>query len=318
MIDGSEVYTGACVGIALAPGDGNNPELLLKNADEALYNAKHRPGGVIQLFDAGYRDAARQRRVLERDLRQAFRRGEFFLVFQPIFNLQSKKIVGCEALLRWRHPILGARLPIEFMKTIEEMTLIGKVGEWILVEACQTAAAWPDDMRVAVNISAVQLRDSRILASVVKALEISTLPARRLEIEITETAVLDDSEEVLANLRALRELGVRIALDDFGTGYSSLTCLRKLSPDSIKIDGSFVRELAIDADCRSIVRSLINLSQNLAINIVAEGIETSEQLTFLRAHDCAEGQGYFIGVPKPAQEIGPYLLNMDGAQISAA
>jgi EAL domain-containing protein (putative c-di-GMP-specific phosphodiesterase class I) len=256
--------------------------------------------------------------VLERDLRQAFRRGEFFLVFQPIFNLQSKKIVGCEALLRWRHPILGVRLPIEFMKTIEEMTLIGKVGEWILVEACQTAAAWPDDMRVAVNISAVQLRDSRILASVVKALEISTLPARRLEIEITETAVLDDSDEVLANLRALRELGVRIALDDFGTGYSSLTCLRKLSPDSIKIDGSFVRELAIDADCRSIVRSLINLSQNLAINIVAEGIETSEQLTFLRAHDCAEGQGYFIGVPKPAQEIGPYLLNMDGAQISAA
>lgn len=318
MIDGSEVYTGACVGIALAPGDGNNPELLLKNADEALYNAKHRPGGVIQLFDAGYRDAARQRRVLERDLRQAFRRGEFFLVFQPIFNLQSKKIVGCEALLRWRHPVLGVRLPIEFMKTIEEMTLIGKVGEWILVEACQTAAAWPDDMRVAVNISAVQLRDSRILASVVKALEISTLPARRLEIEITETAVLDDSDEVLANLRALRELGVRIALDDFGTGYSSLTCLRKLSPDSIKIDGSFVRELAIDADCRSIVRSLINLSQNLAINIVAEGIETSEQLTFLRAHDCAEGQGYFIGVPKPAQEIGPYLLNMDGAEISAA
>jgi diguanylate cyclase (GGDEF)-like protein len=253
VIDGGEVYIGACVGIALAPADGDKPELLLKSADEALYDAKHRPGGVIQLFDAGYRDAARQHRKLERDLRYALRRGEFFLVFQPIFNLHTKRIAGCEALLRWRHPILGVRLPNEFTKTMEETTLITKVGEWILVEACNAAVTWPGNIRVAVNVSAVQLQHSKLLSSIVNALNVSTLPARRLEIEITETAVIDDSDQVLSNLKALRELGVRIALDDFGTGYSSLTCVRKLSPDSIKIDGSFVRELATNAGSRSIV-----------------------------------------------------------------
>jgi diguanylate cyclase (GGDEF)-like protein len=318
VIDGGEVFAGACVGIALAPTDGDNPELLLKSADEALYDAKHRPGGVIQLFDAGYRKAARQRRNLERDLRYAIRRGEFFLVFQPIFNLHTKRIAGCEALLRWRHPDLGVRLPNEFMKTMEETTLITTIGPWVIVEACKTAAMWPGNMRVAVNVSAVQLQNSKLLSSIVNALNVSTLPAGRLEIEITETAVLDESDHVLSNLKALRELGVRIALDDFGTGYSSLTCLQKLSPDSIKIDGSFVRELATNADSRSIVKSVIYLSRDLSINVVAEGIETSEQLNFLRLNDCNEGQGFFVGVPKSANEIGPYLLSTDTAEISAA
>ena len=281
LIDGRQIYTGACVGIALAPADGDNPEFLLKNADEALYDAKHRPGGVIQLFDNSYKDAARQRRKLERDLRYALQRGEFFLVFQPIFNLQTKKIAGCEALLRWKHPDLGVRLPNEFMKAMEETGLITDVGEWVLVQACKAAVAWPATMRVAVNVSAVQLQTSKLLSSVVNALNVSTLPARRLEIEITETAVIDDSNQVLSNLKALRELGVRIALDDFGTGYSSLTCMQKLSPDSIKVDGSFVRELVGSAGSRSIVKSVIYLSRDLSINVVAEGIETSEQLEFL-------------------------------------
>ena len=280
LIDGRQIYTGACVGIALAPADGDNPEFLLKNADEALYDAKHRPGGVIQLFDDSYKDAARQRRKLERDLRYALQRGEFFLVFQPIFNLQTKKIAGCEALLRWKHPNLGVRLPNEFMKAMEETGLITDVGEWVLVQACKAAVAWPATMRVAVNVSAVQLQTSKLLSSVVNALNVSTLPARRLEIEITETAVIDDSDQVLSNLKALRELGVRIALDDFGTGYSSLTCVQKLSPDSIKVDGSFVRELVSSAGSRSIVKSVIYLSRDLSINVVAEGIETSEQLEF--------------------------------------
>ena len=173
-IDGREIYTGACVGIALAPKDGDNPELLLKNADEALYDAKHRPGGVIQLFDSRYRDAARQRRKLERDLRDAFHRGEFFLVFQPIFNLQTKRIAGCEALLRWKHPNLGVRLPNEFMKAMEETGLITDVGEWVLAEACKTAATWPEYMRVAVNISAVQLQTSKLLSAVVNALNFNS------------------------------------------------------------------------------------------------------------------------------------------------
>ncbi len=318
VIDGEEVYAGACVGIALAPIDGDNPELLLKSADEALYDAKHRPGGVIQLFDAGYRDVARQRRKLERDLRYALRRGEFFLVFQPIINLQTKRIAGCEALLRWRHPNLGVRLPNEFIKTMEETTLITEVGQWVLVEACKAAVMWPGNMRVAVNVSAVQLQNAKLLSSIVNALNVSRLQASRLEIEITERAVIDDGDQVLSNLKALRELGVRIALDDFGTGYSSLTCVQKLSPDSIKIDGSFVRELVTNAGCRSIVKSVIYLSRDLSINVVAEGIEKSEQLNFLRLNDCNEGQGYFVGVPKSENEIGPYLLSTDVVEISAA
>jgi diguanylate cyclase (GGDEF)-like protein len=317
LIDGREIYTGACVGIALAPADGDNPEFLLKNADEALYDAKHRPGGVIQLFDTSYRDAARQRRKLERDLRLAFRRGEFFLVFQPIFNLHTKRIAGCEALLRWKHPNLGVRLPNEFMKAMEETGLIADVGEWVLVQACKAASTWPGNMRVAVNVSAVQLQTSKLLSSVVNALNVSTLPARRLEIEITETAVIDNSNQVLSNLQALRELGARIALDDFGTGYSSLTCVKKLSPDSIKVDGSFVRELVSSVGSRSIVKSVIYLSRDLSINVVAEGIETSEQLKFLRLNDCDEGQGYFLSVPKSANEIGPYLLSADSVMSAA-
>jgi diguanylate cyclase len=318
MVDDRKVYTGACVGIALAPADGDNPEILLKNADEALYDAKHRPGSVIQLFDASHRNAARQRRNLERDLRHALRCGEFFLVFQPIFNLHTKRIAGCEALLRWKHPKLGVRLPDEFMKTMEETAIITEVGQWILLEACKAAVTWPTHIRVAVNISAVQLQNTVLLSTVVNALSVSNLPARRLEIEITETAIIDDSEQVLTNLRALRELGIRISLDDFGTGYSSLTCVRKLSPDSIKIDGSFVREVPTNSGSRSIVKSLIYLSRDLSINIVAEGIETIDQLNFLRLNDCDEGQGYFLSLPKSANEIGPYLLNKNVEENSAA
>jgi diguanylate cyclase len=318
VIDGRKIYTGTCVGIAVAPGDGHSPELLLKNADEALYDAKHRSGGVIQLFDSRYKDAARQRRKLERDLRYALQRDEFFLVFQPIFNLRAKIIVGCEALLRWNHPDLGVRLPNEFMKAMEETDVMTDVGEWVLVQACKAAVAWPGTMRVAVNVSALQLRTSKVLSSVVNALNESALPAWRLEIEITETAVIDDSSQVLSNLKALRELGVRIALDDFGTGYSSLTCMQKLSPDSIKIDGSFVRNLVGSPGSRSIVKSVIYLSRDLSINVVAEGIETSEQLEFLRLNDCNEGQGFFLGVPKSATDIGSALLSTDVRETSAA
>jgi diguanylate cyclase len=318
LIDDREFYVGACVGIALAPTDGDTPEHLLKNADEALYDAKHRPGVVIQLFDAGPRDAARQRRKIERDLNLALHRAEFFLVFQPIFNLKTRTVEGCEALLRWRHPILGVQLPKEFMRTMEETSLITKVGQWVLMEACKTAVTWPGNIRVAVNVSAVQLQNAHLLAQIVDALNVSALPAKRLEIEITETAVIDDSEQVLANLNALRELGVRIALDDFGTGYSSLTCVRKLAPNSIKIDGTFVREVTADDRSRSIVRSLIFLSRDLGINVVAEGVETAEQLDFLLLNECNEVQGHFIGMPKVASEIGPYLSDLGKLETSAA
>ena len=204
------------------------------------------------------------------------------------------------------------------MATMEETELINKVGHWVLVQACKVAVAWPDHMRVAVNVSAVQLRSPGIMSSVVNALTVSTLPAKRLEIEITETALIDDSDQILSNLKALRELGVRVALDDFGTGYSSLTYLRKLSPDSIKIDGSFVRGLATDAECKSIVKSLISLSRDLSMRVVAEGIETSEQRDFLHSHKCGEGQGNYLCPPRSAHEIGTYLLGRNNAQSNAA
>jgi len=319
VIDGVEIFSGACVGIAFAPTDGTGPELILKRADEALYNAKNRSsGGVIQLYDPNHKDVTRQRRKLERDLRVGLQRQEFFIVYQPIVALNDSVMTGCEALLRWRHPADGVQSASEFLRVMETTGLINEIGSWIFREACRARVSWQGNLRVAVNVSAVQLRQPTLLSSVIDALKVSNLQSNRFEIEITETAVIDDSAQVLSNLRGLRELGIRIALDDFGTGYSSLTYLRKLSPDSIKIDGSFVRELTTDDDCASIVKSLINLSRDLGIKVVAEGIETYEQLQFLRDHGCQEGQGYLIGMPKSASEIGSLLLNRESACINAA
>ncbi len=318
LIDGAELFTGTSIGIAFAPADGDSAEAILKSADEALYDAKRKSAGAVQLYDAEHKNVTSRRRRFERDLRSALRGHQFFLVYQPIFALDKNSIVGCEALLRWRHPTLGVKLPEKFVDILEETGLINQTGDWIFLETCKTAVSWPENMRVAVNVSAIQLRHARILSSVVDALAVSGLSPERLEIEITETAVIDDSEQVLSNLNALRELGVRIALDDFGTGYSSLTYLRKVSPDSIKIDASFVREVMTNSHSRSIVKSLINLSRDLDINVVAEGIETAEQLHFLLSYHCAEGQGHFIGEPMLASEIGAFLLNDGAAKIQAA
>jgi diguanylate cyclase (GGDEF)-like protein len=317
VMDDIEISMGTCVGIAFAPSDGEDPELLLKSADQALYAAKHGHGGAIQLYDAGYQDATRQRRNIERDLRHALRCNEFFLVFQPIFALNDNHIAGCEALLRWRHPTLGVRSPGEFVHIMEETGLINEIGQWVFLDACKAAANWPKQIRLSVNASAIQLRQANILSSVTKALAASALQPDRLEIEITETAVLDESEQILSNLTALRELGVHIALDDFGTGYSSLTYLRRLSPDSIKIDGSFVREIGTNADSTSIVKSLIALSHDLGIKVVGEGIETTEQLHFLRRYDCEEGQGYLLCKPKLSNEIQDILLMANERKIMA-
>ncbi|MGH7490184.1 MAG: putative bifunctional diguanylate cyclase/phosphodiesterase, partial [bacterium] len=286
VIDDVEVCASGCIGIAFAPTDGANPEALLKSADEALYAAKHGTGGAIQIYNSDFREQTRRRRSLERDLRSALRRSEFFLVFQPIISLRDDRVSGSEALLRWKHPTLGVRTPIELMNIVEETGLIHEIGDWVIHEACRVAASWPKETRVAVNISPTQLRKVGLLSCVVDALTESRLPPERLELELTETAFVDDSELVLSNLKALRELGVRIALDDFGTGYSSLTYLRKLSPDCVKIDGSFVRDVLTDSGCASIVKSITSLSRDLGINVVAEGIETGEQLAFLRSCDC--------------------------------
>lgn len=317
VMDDIEISMGACVGIAFAPSDGADPETLLKSADQALYAAKHGHGGAIQLYDAGYQDATRQRRNIERDLRHALRCNEFFLVFQPIFALNDNHIAGCEALLRWRHPTLGVRSPSEFVHIMEETGLINEIGQWVFLDACKAAANWPKQIRLSVNASAIQLRQANILSSVTNALAASALQPDRLEIEITETAVLDESEPILSNLTALRDLGVRIALDDFGTGYSSLTYLRRLSPDNIKIDGSFVREIGTNADSASIVKSLIALSHDLGIRVVGEGIETTEQFHFLRRYNCEEGQGYLLCKPKLPNEVEDILLMANEGKIVA-
>ena len=318
LIEGVEVFSSACIGIALAPTDGASPEPLLKSADEALYTAKRGVGGAIQPYNSGSKEHTRRRRSVERDLRDALRREEFFLVFQPIMALDTDRIAGCEALLRWRHPTLGVRSPKEFVSVVEETGLIHEVGNWVIREACRTAASLPRDMRIAVNVSPLQLRETSFLSRTIDALRTSKLRPARLELEITEIAFMDESEYVLSNLNALRELGIRIALDDFGTGYSSLTYLRKLSPDSIKIDGSFVREVLTDLGSASIVKSMIGLSKDLRVNVVAEGIETAEQLAFLRRHGCGEGQGYFICKPKQAVELTAFLQSRTVAGTAAA
>jgi diguanylate cyclase (GGDEF)-like protein len=316
VIDDSEICASGCIGIAYAPTDGAGPEALLKSADEALYAAKHGIGGAIQIYNSEFKEQTRRRRSLERDLRSALRRDEFFLVFQPILSLRSNRISGNEALLRWEHPALGIRTPIELMSIVEETGLIHEIGDWVIHEACKTAAAWPKDTRVAVNISPTQLRKTGLLSCVVNALTESRLPPGSLELEITETALVDDSESVLSNLKALRELGVRIALDDFGTGYSSLTYLKKLSPNCVKIDGSFVRDMLANSGCASIIKSVIGLSKDLSINVVAEGIETADQLSFLRSCNCDEGQGYFISKPKSANELLEFM-SRKGARLNS-
>jgi len=318
-LDGQSVCVSACIGIALAPMDGTESETLLKHADEALYAAKRGIDGVIQVYDSGHKEHVRWRRTLERDMRYAFRRHELFLVFQPIKALATGNITAAEALLRWNCPKSGIRLPADFMGVIEETDLIDEIGNWIICEACRVAASWPNDTRVAVNVSPNQLRNAKILSVVVRALADSGLAPHRLEFEITETALIGDEESIVSNLQALRELGVRIALDDFGTGYSSLTYLRKLAPDSIKIDGSFVRDVIVDSGCASIVKSMISLSKDLGINVVAEGIEKVDQLSFVRSHGCNEGQGYFIAKPKSENGIIEFLSgNGEKAEIGAA
>ena len=318
LIDGITVFVAACIGIAIAPTDGASPEHLLKNADEALYAAKHGTGGPVRLHDSDHKEQSRRRRRLERALRLSLRRHELFLVFQPILELGDDRITGVEALLRWRHPTLGVTAPIEFITILEETGLIHEIGDWVVREACKAASYWPQNIRVAVNVSPLQLRHTNILSCVVKALVNSALAPGRLELEITETALISDSDYVLSNLKALRELGIRIALDDFGTEYSSLTYLQKLSPDSIKIDGSFVREVLTDPDSASIVKSMISLSRDLGINVVAEGVETVEQLSFLRRQNCHEVQGYFISAPKSENEITAFLSSGRALKFDAA
>ncbi|RXG97621.1 EAL domain-containing protein [Bradyrhizobium zhanjiangense] len=306
-IDDHQIVIGVSIGIALAPQDGNNPDELLKNADLALYRAKADGRGTYRFFETGMDARAQARRLLEMDLRAALQRDEFEVYYQPIRDVASGRVVAFEALLRWNHPQRGLIAPISFIPLAEETGLIVQLGEFVLRSACTDAATWPDDVDVAVNLSPVQFKSPNLIASVTEALAASGLDARRLELEITESVLLQNSEATLTTLHELRAMGVRISLDDFGTGYSSLSYLRSFPFDKIKIDRSFVSELATREDSMAIIRAVTGLGRSLGIVTTAEGVENDAQLELLRREGCTQAQGYLFSKPRPASDVAMML-----------
>ncbi len=301
-LDGREITVGISIGIAVAPVDGDDPDQLLKNADLALYRAKREGRNTYRFFEAEMDATVRSRRELEIDLRGALLRGEFELYYQPIQDLGSGRINGCEALLRWRCPKRGLVSPADFIPVAEEANLIVPIGEWVLRHACTVAAGWPDRKRIAVNVSAMQFQNGLLSQNVLSAIATSGLSPDRLILEITETALLGEGELVAHTLMQLRSMGVRIALDDFGTGYSSLSYLKRFPFDTLKIDRSFVRDLE-DVDTAAIVRAIVGLAGRLGISVTAEGVETAAQRSKLKRLGCNEAQGFLIGAPVPEAEL---------------
>ncbi|MGY4503438.1 diguanylate cyclase (GGDEF)-like protein [Bradyrhizobium sp. GM24.11] len=306
-IDNHQIVIGVSIGISLSPQDGSNPDELLKNADLALYRAKADGRGTYRYFETGMDARAQARRLLEMDMRAALQRDEFQPYYQPIRDVASDRVVAFEALLRWNHPQRGLMSPINFIPLAEETGLIIQLGELVLQGACADAATWPDDIGVAVNLSPVQFKNPNLIASVTDALEKSGLAARRLELEITESVLLQNSEATLTTLHDLRAMGVRISLDDFGTGYSSLSYLRSFPFDKIKIDRSFVSELATREDSVAIIRAVTGLGRSLGIVTTAEGVENDAQLELLRREGCTQAQGYLFSQPRPASDVAMML-----------
>ena len=299
-LDGQRAVIGVSIGIALATERDISADVLLKNADMALYRAKGDGRGGYRFFEAEMDAQMQARRAIELDLREAMSRQELEVWYQPIFDLAANRVSGFEALLRWHHPEHGMIPPIQFIPLAEELGLIVPIGEWVLRQACQDAVTWPDELKVAVNLSPVQFRNNQLVETVQQALAQTGLAPSRLELEITETALLQDNETVLTTLHRLRNLGLRIVLDDFGTGYSSLSYLRSFPFDKLKIDQSFVRDMATRPDCVAIVNSVASLALQLGITTTAEGVETPEQLDQVRRAGCTEAQGYYFDYPRPA------------------
>jgi diguanylate cyclase (GGDEF)-like protein/PAS domain S-box-containing protein len=314
LVDEQPIVIGASIGIAIAPGDGGDADRLMKNADMALSRAKQDARGTFSFFEAEMDARAQSRRRIETELRAAIKGEMLCPHYQPLIDLKSGRITGFEALVRWPHPERGMIPPSEFIPVAEETGLIGQLGNLVLRRACLDAAKWPDDVRVAVNLSPLQFRAGNLLATVMDALRQADLPPARLELEITETLLLEKSDQVLATLHALRALGVRISMDDFGTGYSSLSYLRSFPFDKIKIDRSFVKDLGGNLDAQAIVRSIISLGIGLGVTITAEGVETESELSCLRAEGCHEGQGFLFSKARPNGEIAALLH----AQVRAA
>ena len=298
LLHGRVASVGASIGVAVAaPGDAGGGDMLLRQADMAMYQAKSEGRNRYCSFQPEMQDRADQRAVLEADLRKALILGQFELFYQPQLDLEKRRLIGFEALIRWRHPVRGLVPPDGFIPVLEQMGLIAEVGGWVVWEACREAMGWPSGLTVAVNVAAAQFDDGRLVSTVAHALEETGLARERLELEIVETVLLKNDVVMMEQLHALKKLGVRISLDDFGTGYSSLTQLRSFPFDRIKIDRSF-------ADDTAVVRAVAALGASLGMRTMAEGVETKEQLERLHGDGCTEAQGYLLSRPVPRSEIG--------------
>jgi predicted signal transduction protein with EAL and GGDEF domain len=302
-IEGHRIDIGASIGIAMAPTDGIDADELLKKADMALYAAKNSGGGGHRFFAMDMEEAVQERRALELDLRDALGSDQFRLNYQPLIDLRTGRVTTCEALMRWKHPVRGEVPPAVFIPIAEETGMIVALGEWALNRACVEAANWPHGVKVAVNLSPVQFRDRGLALQVVTALAKSGLPAQRLELEVTERLLLEDNDGTLGTMLQLNNLGVALSLDDFGTGYSSLNYLRKFPFHKIKIDQSFVADLGDESDVRAIIGAVASLGAGLNMTVVAEGIETEEQMKLVTTQGCHEGQGYLFGRPMSGEAI---------------
>jgi diguanylate cyclase (GGDEF)-like protein len=316
-LEGHQVPADVSIGISISPDDTDDPDQLLKNADMALYRSKADGRGTFRFFEPQMDERVKARRTLELDLRNAIVNGEFELYYQPLLNLEHHQISGCETLLRWHHPARGMVSPGEFIPVAEETGLINQIGEWVLRQACIEAGSWPNEIAVAVNLSPVQFKNQNLAQLVVSALAHSGLPAHRLELEITEAVLLQNNEATLATLHGLRELGVRIAMDDFGTGYSSLSYLRSFPFDKIKIDRSFINDIADKDESGAIVQAVTSLASRLNMATTAEGVETHAQLQMIESLGCTEMQGYLYSRPVPAHELAR-LLPTSGRPAGAA
>ena len=307
VIEGQALDIGVSLGVAFAPADADTADQLQRCADMALFRAKQDGKGTYRLFEAGMDSLVQERRVLETDLRHAAARHEFELHYQPQLDMRTGKVTGFEALIRWRHDKLGMISPVEFIPIAEDIGLISNIGEWVLRTACREAAGWNPALSVAVNLSPMQCRSDRIVEVVSTALTESGLAPGRLELEITEGTLLQDNAASLAVLNAIKALGVCIAMDDFGTGYSSLSYLHSFPFDKIKIDRSFVSRAPQDKDASSIIRAIVGLGVGLGMSVTAEGVETREQLDFIRAEGCDEVQGYLVSQPMEPADIKSFL-----------
>jgi EAL domain-containing protein (putative c-di-GMP-specific phosphodiesterase class I) len=310
-IDGREIFINASIGITIYPGDGKTAEDLLKNADLAMYRAKNTGGDTYEFFTEDMTVQMVKRLDMENKLRYALERNEFSLHYQPRADIQSGEICGLEALLRWQQPELGAVSPVDFIPVLEDMGLIIPVGEWVIRTACAYAQRLREEglgrLRVAINLSARQFRDKNLVKFIAKCMQDTKLEGSDLELEITESILVEHVDTTIVMLKQLHGMGIHISIDDFGTGYSSLAYIKRFPINTLKIDRTFVRDITTDADDKAIVTAIISMSRSLGYSVTAEGVETKEQLAFLRMQGCDELQGYFLSRPLSTGDLETWL-----------